>query len=232
MKVGEITETQADLIKSFAIFYLLLVGNYIGSSIFTCFQINYIQKNKWLQLCISFLLFYFLVTLVSDTGRFEFVPPIEKLLYSLLYFVGFLMVMRLDLRVSALVLFFIFILYFLELNKQFYLEKGDDIANKADRTTYESNQYWITFDWPVRVRWLKTKPEDFKQINRIERVIYYAILLLLAMGFVAYGGEIRDTVKQTKHLTWIDVMTDTEICRLKNRKSFWHYLRAGFVLPL
>lgn len=232
MKVGEITETQADLIKSFAIFYLLLVGNYIGSSIFTCFQIDYIQKNKWLQLCISFLLFYFLVTLVSDTGRFEFVPPIEKLVYSLLYFVGFLMVMRLDLRVSALVLFFIFILYFLELNKQFYLEKGDDVANKADRATYQSNQYWITFDWPVKMRWLKTKPEDFKLINRIERVIYYTILLLLVMGFVAYGGEIRDTVKRSKQLTWIDVITDTEICRLKNRKSFWHYLRAGLGLPL
>ena len=39
----EISVGQADLIKSFAIFYLLLVGNYIGTSLFTCFQINYIK---------------------------------------------------------------------------------------------------------------------------------------------------------------------------------------------
>ena len=56
--LSEISQNQADLIKSFAIFYLLLVGNYIGNSLFTCFQINYIHAHKWLQLFISFLLFY------------------------------------------------------------------------------------------------------------------------------------------------------------------------------
>ena len=45
--VKEISQTQADLIKSFAIFYLLLVGNYIGSSIFTCVQIKYIQHLEY-----------------------------------------------------------------------------------------------------------------------------------------------------------------------------------------
>ena len=54
--LSEISATQADLIKSFAIFYLLLVGNYIGTSIFTCFQIRYIKAHKWIQLLISFLL--------------------------------------------------------------------------------------------------------------------------------------------------------------------------------
>ena len=56
--IQEISQNQADLIKSFAIFYLLLVGNYVGFSIFTCSQINYIHQNKWLQLFISFLLFF------------------------------------------------------------------------------------------------------------------------------------------------------------------------------
>lgn len=62
--VEEISQTQADLIKSFAIFYLLLVGNYIGSSIFTCVQIKYIQHNKWLQLLISFYYFIFSYTFI------------------------------------------------------------------------------------------------------------------------------------------------------------------------
>ena len=44
--INEISQNQADLIKSFAIFYLLLVGNYVGTSIFTCFQIQYMRKNK------------------------------------------------------------------------------------------------------------------------------------------------------------------------------------------
>ena len=230
--INEISQNQADLIKSFAIFYLLLVGNYVGTSIFTCFQITYIQKNKWLQILISFLLFYFLVTLVSDTGKLEFTPPIEKFVYSIFYFIGFLVVMRLDMRISALVLLLIFIIYFLELNKDFYLDRGNNIDNPVDQDIYNSNKYWITFNWPFRIRLFKVSNGDFKLINQIETIIYYLILFLLVIGFISYGGEIHDTVKRNKNLTWIDVVTDTNVCRLKNRKSFLHYLKVGLGLKI
>ena len=230
--IKDISENQADLIKSFAIFYLLLVGNYIGESIFTCFQISYIKKNKWVQLLIAFLLFYFLVTLVSDTGKLEFTPPIEKLIYSIFYFFGFLVVMRLDIKISAFVLLLIFVIYFLELNKDFYLDRGSGINDPVDQDIYNSNKYWITFDWPVRIRLFKVTPDDFKIINKIETVIYYFILILLTIGFIAYGGEIHDTIKSSKNLTWIDVITDTNICRVKDRKTFIHYFKTGLGLKI
>jgi len=230
--INEISQNQADLIKSFAIFYLLLVGNYVGTSIFTCFQITYIQKNKWLQILISFLLFYFLVTLVSDTGKLEFTPPIEKFVYSIFYFIGFLVVMRLDMRISALVLLLIFIIYFLELNKDFYLDRGINIDNPVDQDIYNSNKYWITFNWPFRIRLFKVSNGDFKLINQIETIIYYFIIFLLVIGFISYGGEIHDTVKKSKNLTWMDIITDTDICRLKDRKSFLHYLKVGLGLKI
>ena len=103
----EISVSQADIIKSFAIFYLFLVANYVGEGMFTCFQINFIKKNKTVQFSLAFLLFYFLVTLISNTGKLEYTPPIEKFIYSLFYFLGFLIVMRLDIVISALVLFLI-----------------------------------------------------------------------------------------------------------------------------
>jgi hypothetical protein len=230
--INEISQNQADLIKSFAIFYLLLVGNYVGESIFTCFQINYIKKNKWLQIFISFLLFYFLVTLVSDTGKLEFTPPIEKFIYSIFYFLGFLVVMRLDMRISALVLLFIFVIYFLELNKDFYLERGTDIQDPIDQDIYNSNKYWITLDWPYKIRLFKVHPEDFKIINKVETLIYYIIIFLLVIGFISYGGEIHDTIKRNKDLTWIEVISDTNICRVKSRKSFLHYLKVGLGLKI
>jgi hypothetical protein len=230
--INEISQNQADLIKSFAIFYLLLVGNYVGTSIFTCFQITYIQKNKWLQILISFLLFYFLVTLVSDTGKLEFTPPIEKFVYSIFYFIGFLVVMRLDMRISALVLLLIFIIYFLELNKDFYLDRGINIDNPVDQDIYNSNKYWITFNWPFRIRLFKVSNGDFKLINQIETIIYYFIIFLLVIGFISYGGEIHDTVKKSKNLTWMDIITDTDICRLKDRRSFLHYLKVGLGLKI
>jgi hypothetical protein len=55
---------------------------------------------------------------------------------------------------------------------------------------------------------------------------------LLVIGFISYGGEIHDTVKRNKNLTWIDVVTDTDVCRLKNRKSFLHYLKVGLGLKI
>ena len=57
--MAELTENQADIIKSFAIFYLLLVANYIGNSLFTCLQINTIKTHKSIQLFSAFLLFFF-----------------------------------------------------------------------------------------------------------------------------------------------------------------------------
>jgi hypothetical protein len=230
--IKEISQNEANMIKSFAIFYLLLVGNYVGTSIFTCFQINYLKQHKWLQLLISFLLFYFLVTLVSETGKLEFTPPIEKLIYSIFYFIGFLIVMRLDMRISALVLLLIFVIYFLELNKDFYLERGTNIIDIIDQDIYKENQYWITLNWPYKIRLIKIKKNDFTIINQIETIIYYSILFLLVIGFISYGGEIHDTLKKKKNLTWVDVITDTDVCRLKDRKSFLHYLKVGLRLKI
>jgi hypothetical protein len=230
--IKEISQNQADMIKSFAIFYLLLVVNYVGSSIFTCFQINYIKQHKWLQLLISFLLFYFFASLVSETSNLKFTPPIEKLIYSIFYFMGFLIVMRLDMRISALVFLLIFLLYFLELNKDFYLERGTNIIDIIDQDIYKENQYWITLNWPYKIRLIKIKKDDFIIINQIETIIYYSILFLLVIGFISYGGEIHDTLKQKKNLTWVDVITNTDLCSLKDRKSFLHYLKVGLTLKL
>ena len=52
--IREISQNEANMIKSFAIFYLLLIGNFISTSVFTCFQINYIKERKWLKLLIAF----------------------------------------------------------------------------------------------------------------------------------------------------------------------------------
>jgi len=225
--INEISTPQADLIKSFAIFYLLLVGNYIASSLFTCFQINFIKSHKALQLVIAFFLFYFLVTLVSNTGNLELTPPIEKLLYSLFYFMGFLLLMRLDIRVSAIVMILIFVIYFIELNKDYYLEGENQIHNVTEKMVFEDNQYWITLNWPFKIRLFPVQKQDFKRINQIENAIYYVIILLLVFGFISYTGEIRDSLKKGRNLSWLDIVTDTEICKIKEKQGFWHHFKSG-----
>jgi hypothetical protein len=230
--MAKLTQTQTDIIKSFAIFYLLLVSNYIGSSLFTCFQINTIKTHKPIQLFFAFLLFFFSVTLISNTGKLEFTPPIEKLLYSFIYFIGFLILMRLDTTITALVLLFIFIIYFIELNKHFYLELGSQITEPDDKKIYNDNKYWITLNEPYKIRLFKVKKSDFKFINTIQTIMYYVIVILLVIGFISYGGEIHDTLSKSNKLTWRNIILDTNICKLHDKKSFWHYFYIGLRIKL
>jgi hypothetical protein len=226
--ISEITYTQADLIKSFAIFYLLLVGNYVTQSMFTCFQIKFITIHKSLQLFFAFLLFYFLVTLISNTGTRLFIPPIEKLLYSVFYFFGFLLVMRLNIFVTFIALSLIFIIYFLELNKEFYLDGEQNVTDAKDLEVFKSNYYWITINWPFKLKLFPVKKSEFRIINKVENIIFYIIMVTLIIGFISYGGELKDTIRRSKkQIRWIDIITDSTICKLKDRKTFWQYFKLG-----
>ena len=223
----EISIGQADLIKSFAVFYLIIFSNTV-LGLFTCQQVSFVQKNKKVLIIIAFSLFYFLVTLISDTGNLEFIPPIQKLIHTIIYFIIFLITTRLDFRVMFAVLTLIFIIYFIEINKDYYLELGKTIHDEKEKAIYDQyTKYWITLDYPYQIRLFPVRPKDFIIINKIEYILYSLMYLLLILGFISYHGEIKDTLIKNKHLSWIDVFTDTEICKLNERKSFWHYVKIG-----
>jgi hypothetical protein len=145
-----------------------------------------------------------------------------------MYFIIFLITTRLDFRVMLVVLILIFVIYFIEINKDYYLEMGKNIHDKNDKFIYNHyTKHWITLDLPYKIRLLPIQDSHFKIINKIEYILYIFIYILLILGLIAYGGEIKDTLVRRKHLSWIDVFTDTEICNLKERKSFIHYLKIG-----
>jgi len=225
--INEISTIQADMIKSFAIFYLLLIGNYVSSSVITCYQSQTIRKNKWIQLFLVFCLFYFLVTIFSNTGKLECVSPIEKLLFTFVYFIGFLLVMRLDIIITAIVIFLIFMVYFIELNKDFYSRSNakNNECNKIDR-------YWININWPIKIRWFPIDKQSFSNINKIETVIFYLILALLIIGFISYGGEVKESLKRNKNTNWITVIMDSNTCNLGIRKGFWEYFKMGLAVKI
>ena len=120
--ISGISEIQADIIKSIAVLFLLLVSGFVAKGAFTCLEIIFINTHKYIQLLILFIFFFFLVTSISNTGKLTYIPPIEKLIYSIVYFVLFLITMRLYHIIMIIVLILIFILYFIELNKDFYVD--------------------------------------------------------------------------------------------------------------
>ena len=219
---NEITYTQADMVKSFAAFLMIIFGARIGDSLINCEQLEFLKNSKWFNLTASFFLFYFLVSIFSNTGNFEEISPIVKFVYSIIYFLVFIIVMRLDMRISIFVFILIFTIYFIELNKDYYLDEKNKNKN---------NDFLISIDWPFKIQMIPINHEFFTTLNKIENLLFYAILLLLVFGFISYGGEIKDTVKSSK-LTWIDVVTNTKFCKIKDRKGFWHYFKMGLGLKL
>lgn len=225
--IKEISTGQANLIKSFAIFYLLIIVGFVSKSLITCDQIRILENHRYFQLFIGFLLFYFLVTLVSNVGLNLFIPPIQKLFYTIFYFFGFLISMRLDFRITTIVFFLIFIIYFFEINKNYYLETDLKITNNFEKKYYNDHHYWITLDWPYKIRLFPVVNNQFIILNKIENIVFYIILFLLIIGFISYGGEIKETIKIKKSLTWEDIIINTNICYIKDKKSFWYYFKKG-----
>jgi hypothetical protein len=218
---------QTDMLVTFAMFYMIIFGNFI-KGIFTCRQIYFFEHNKYFILIVSFLVFYFLCSLVSNTGSLQNEPPLQKLLYTVIYFLLFLMTTRLDLNVTIAVLVIIFIIYFIELNKKFYSRNKDSQNNLHN----EYNDYWITLDFPFKVRLFHVKKTHFNIIEKIENILYITIYILIFLGLIAYGGEIKDTLTNKKDVTWFDVFADTKICHIKDKRPFTHYLKLGLGLKL
>jgi hypothetical protein len=224
--INEISFYQADLLKSVAIFYLLILGNFI-TGLFTCNQKNFVQNNKIVQAVIAFTLFYFLVTLVSDTGNLELIPPIQKLLYTIGYFVIFLLSIRLDFRVMVAIIGLVILVYFIELNKKYYLEMKNTLTSESDKKIYDDHAYWITLDWPFKVRLFPINPEQFTIVNKFENVLYYFIITFIILGIIAYRGEITIALHKRKDLSWYEVFNDTNKCKILERLPFFYYVKVG-----
>jgi hypothetical protein len=227
-RISEISEIQADMIKSIAALFLLLVSGFVAKGAFTCIELNFINTHKYIQIVIMFIFFFFLVTSISNAGNLAYIPPTEKLIYSFVYFLLFLVTMRLYFIIMIVVLMLIFIIYFIELNKEFYLNVENNMSTDSNKTHFTDNhKYWFTLDYPVKIRLFPVNPSQVSFISKIENIIYYIIIFLLIIGFIAYGGEIRDTIKTKKTLSWLDLIINTEICKIKNNYDFWKYFQMG-----
>jgi len=199
---------QADLIKSIALFYLLTCTSFI-LEILTCAQRHIIQHNKYIQYCISFCIFYFLVTLVTNSLN---LPPIEQLLYAVFYFILFMITTRLDFYIMAIILLLTFIIYFIEINKEYYLK-------------FDSNTYWITLN-KLNINLGKVTKEQLKVLTQVETILYYLICIFLVIGLISYRGELK-ALSNGKSISVYNLLIDTHNCDLKYKKSIFEYFKIG-----
>jgi hypothetical protein len=221
-----------NLITSLAIFYLIILSNFM-LQLFTCYQQHIINNNKTIQYFLGFFLFYFLVSIFSDTGDMQFTPPIQKLILTIGYYFFFIITTRLDTYVMLLVLFLIFSIYFIEINKEYFLNTKEKITNKKNLEFYENHDYWITLDSPFYIRLFRFNKDQVIYLDIIEKYIYFVIWILIIIGMIAYAGEIKYQMgPNNKKFTWSNVFNDSQICDLKNRRPFIANLKMGLSVKL
>lgn len=219
--ISNIMQQPYAMIKTFALFYLLIFGGYL-KSLLTCYENESIKNNKLLIHLIAFILFYFVITLSDES--FQTVPPIEKLLMTIIYFLIFLITTRLDLKITLWVIFIIFIIHFIEINKQYFQNKDNNKKNE--------DQYWITLHFPFEIKLLKVNKSHFDILNNIEKMLYYIMGVLLVIGLIAYGGELKNTLKHSKNLSWKDVFLKRNVCNLNNNSGLMNNFKTGLGIKL
>jgi len=210
----KLSETFANLTLVFVAFYGLLYAPQV-SSIITCQQHRIDNSHPIYKYIFTFGIFYFVVVVVS---KHEIdLPPIQKLINCLFYFIVFIIFNRLDSRLTMIVLGLVFLLYFIFLNKQYYysLNQNTNIVsiksiksssnnqtNASTSTTTNSattaafiqdHQYWITYDFPIRVRLFKVEPEQFYYMTLFNHIIIALIIIIIIFGFVNYVGLLKYT---------------------------------------
>ena len=227
---------QQDTIKSIAIFYIILFSHF-NNDLLTCYQKSYINNNQTIQYILGFFSLYFLVSLFSTTGHIKYMPPIQKLFNTIVYYILFLLSVRLDYRIMTLTIFLIIFVYFLQLNVNYYTinlnsTSQDNPDNLQIDKEYEQYKYWITWDYPIKIRLFPVKKSQLNKITYLNYILYYIIIILLVFGFICYGGEMKDKIKNNKSLTWFTVLFDTSICKMKKSKPLLYYFKMGLGIKI
>jgi len=227
---------EQDTIRSMAIFYIILYAHF-NLDLLTCYQRTFINNNKLVQYIIGFFSLFFLVSLFSTTGNMEYIPPIQKLLHTVWYYILFLLSIRLDYRIMTIVIFLLIIVYFIQLNITYYTRNLSSISEDSPddiqiNKYYNKYKYWLTFDYPIKINLFPVSSSQISVLSYLNKILYYVIMFLVVFGFICYGGEVREKFKNNKSITWSNVIFDTSICKIKEPKSLLYYFKTGLGLKI
>lgn len=66
----------------------------------------------------------------------------------------------------------------------------------------------------------------------VYNIKYNLMYVLILLGVISYGGEIKHTLNNKKNVTWIDVLFSNKLCNIKDRRPFMHYVKLGLGLKI
>lgn len=198
------------LIAALSAFYLIVFSTYL-SFLFTCNVDNAIKNNQKLIIVMGYFLFFYLVTIANKTLIDD--HPIENMLITLLYYIVFLFTTRMDIKITFIAILIIFIINFMELNKEHYRLL---MKNKTD----DKKIYWFTLHKPININLFEANESQLIFINDIQHILNYGLYILIAVGFLSFYGEMK-YMKKNKNMPFYKLFFDRNICELRDNRSIY-----------
>ena len=109
----QLIDYQVDILKVLFIFYLLIFSSQIHN-IFTTLKITKFTNNKVIQYILIFCVFFFLVSSISKTKKLMDIEPIQKLIYSIIYFILFILTLKINNTLRNIIFTLLVICYFID----------------------------------------------------------------------------------------------------------------------
>lgn len=198
------------LISALAAFYLIVFSTYL-SFLFTCNIDNAIKNNQTLIIIMGYFLFFYLVTL-SDKFNVDN-HPIQNMLITLLYYIVFLFTTRMDIKITCIVVLIIFIINFLDINKEHY-----KILLKNQKSKKDDKTYLISLNKPFKIDLIPINEEQLIYIDNVELALNYSLYILIAIGFLSFFGEMK-YMKGDKNISLYKLFFDRNICHIRDKRS-------------
>ena len=174
----QLLDYEIDILKVLFIFYLIIFSSQIHNS-FKSLNIRSFSKSIIIQYIIIFFVFFFLVSSISDTKNIVDIEPIQKLIYSIVYFIIFLITLKINNIIRFTIFILLIVCYFLNMNYKYY---NDLLTNNNNNN---NKYYWFTWKYPKINMFIV----DLYQINILKQIIIYIIYIvyiLFIIGVILY----------------------------------------------
>jgi hypothetical protein len=244
----KINKIVSDIVSIFIAFYCILYASK-AKTIFTCQQ-DIINKNhRFIQYIFTFGIFYFVALFLNKT-ELE-LPPIQKLINCFIYFILFIIINRLDYRLTITVLGLFCLLYFIFLNKEYYytvdtstntVELNNNSKNSTNLVSIlnknssnveqsakiiQNHQYWLTIDFPFVVRLFPVTIPQYYYLSLLNKFIVVSIVLCGILGFFNYIGLLKYSFKN--NITFYNIFFENPNCKPLNYDlGFFEYILLAF----
>jgi hypothetical protein len=193
------------------IFYLVLLTPSV-SSLVGC-NIKFVNNNTYIKQIFAFVILYFVIVAKDKDLTYS---PLQKFFLCIPVFLIILIISKIEAPLIFSVIFILFIIYFLVLNREYYNIPGNE------------NKTWISIDYPISIQLIPFKSNQNAFIHSIILVLFSIACLILLFGIVMFYGKIS-YFNPKKNINIFSIVFDRIIVCETPNYNYIKYFKRGLL---